>query len=68
MIVESTTRTPPSRWPVNNSRPAPAWRSQPTRPRQQPPQRPNNWLPYVVLGVTALVIGSLATIVVVLAR
>lgn len=67
MIVESTPRTPP-RWPVHNSRPAPASPHQPTRRSQQVRQRPHDWLPYAILGSTALLIGGLATVVVVLAR
>ncbi|MEU2612607.1 hypothetical protein ABZ570_13675 [Micromonospora sp. NPDC007271] len=68
MIVESTTRTPPPRWPVNDSRPAPTAWNQPTRPNLVVQQQPRDWLPYAALGGTAVMIGFLATIVVVLAR
>lgn len=67
MIAESTPRTPPSRWPVHNSRPAPASPNR-TRRSHQVPRQPHDWLPYAILGSTALLIGGLATVVVVLAR
>ncbi|MEV0805564.1 hypothetical protein [Micromonospora sp. NPDC050200] len=66
MIVESTTRTPPPRWPVNNTQPAPATWNQPTHP--MPQERPRDWLPYAVLGGTAAIVGCFATVVVVLAQ
>ncbi|MFG2056817.1 hypothetical protein ACGFI9_22615 [Micromonospora sp. NPDC048930] len=67
MIVESTTRTA-SRWPINTSRPAPASWNQPTRPIQQARQQPRDWWAYGMLAGTTVLIGCLATLVVVLAR
>lgn len=68
MIADSTPRSPPPRWPINTSRPAPAWWNQPTRPLPQIQQHPREWWPYAAFGGTTVMIVCLAAIVVMLGR
>ncbi|MET8354305.1 MULTISPECIES: hypothetical protein [unclassified Micromonospora] len=67
-MADSTSHNPPPRWPGRNGVAAPPAWNLPTQPLRPQPQRSGERWPYVMFGGVTLLLGALATLVVVLAR